>query len=296
MSHTHTALYQYKRIKTNQKKVIIIKTMSTYSMLVLLAVVATASAQITLTSCSRDVDCRTYEDTIATCSSNTCSCTAPDTTDFCSGNSTGTTGVTYVFSFTFDCDRFFTSPSLISRIRLTIEQTVSLGEIAIDITFSCGSVQAAVSLDAPVGSVATIGAEITTNLEAAIVDTEMAGTLTSSEASVDAGTTTDVCTVTSPAATAVYVPATSSCTILTCVTGYELTTSAPSYVAACTAVVNEVDDDLSDGAIAAIVLGSVGFCALIVAAVVIVVSKKDEPVEQTQNKAVAGEPFADVDV
>ena len=258
--------------------------MSIYSMLVLLAVVATASAQIQLTTCSRDIDCRTYSDAIATCSSGGCSCTAPDTTDFCSGNSTGTTGVTYVFSFNFECDVFFSSASLISTLRLSIEQTVSLGEISYEITFSCGSVELVVTGDFPVASVATIGADLQTSVEAAIVDTDLANTLTSSGASVDAGTTTERCTVSSPSATAVYVAATNTCTVTSCVSGYELQTNAPNYVATCVEVVVDSDDDLTDGAIAAIVLGCVAFCALMVAAVFIVFSKKPEAVEMEENK------------
>ena len=267
--------------------------MSTTSMFVLLSMFVAASAQISLTTCSRDVDCRTYDDTAATCSSNTCSCTAPDTTDFCSGNSTGTTGVSYVFSFNFECDKFFSSDSLISTLRLSIEQTVSLGEITYDITFSCGSVELVVTGDFPVASVATIGAELQTSVETAIVDTELENTLTASGASVDAGTTT-TCSVTSPSATAVYVAATNTCTVTTCVSGYELQTNAPDYVATCVEVEVDSDDDLSDGAIAAIVMGSVGVCALIVAAVFIVVSKKPAG-EQKETETVANEPF-DVEV
>ena len=269
--------------------------MSTTSMLVLLAVVATASAQIQLTSCSRNVDCRTYEDTAATCSSNTCSCTAPDTTDFCSGNTTATTtGVSYVFSFNFDCDKFFTNPALISRIRLTIEQTVSLGEIAIDITFSCGSVELIVNGDIPVASVASIGADIQTSVETAVAGSDLENTLTASSVSLDAGSSATTCNVTSPVATAVYVAATNTCSVTTCVSGYELQTNAPDYVATCVEVeVDSDDDDLSDGAIAGIVLGCVGFCALIVAAVFIVVSKKPEAVEQKTEK---NEPVDTVDV
>ena len=251
--------------------------MSTTSMFVLLGMVAVASAQIQLTTCSRDVDCRTYDDVVATCTSSGCSCTAPDTTDLCSGNSTGTTGVSYVFSFNFDCDKFFTNPELISKIRLTIEQTVSLGEIAIEITFSCGSVEVLVTADVPVAEVATIGADIQTSVETAIVDTEMENTLTASGISVDAGTTDTTCTVTSPDATAVYVAATDTCIVTTCVSGYELQTNAPDYIATCVEVEVDSDDDLSDGAIAAIVLGCFGFCALIVSAGFIVVSKKSIP-------------------
>ena len=277
---------------SNKIYIISSSTMSTYSMLVLLAVVATASAQIQLTNCARNIDCRTYGDASANCVSNACDCTAPDTTEFCSANSTGTTGVSYVFSFTFDCDRFFTSPSLISTIRLTIEQTVSLGEIAIDITFSCGSVQTVVNAEVPVGNVASIGAEITANLETALVDTEMNNTLSASAVSVDAGATADSCSVTSPAATSVYVPSTNMCTVTSCTSGYELQTTAPTYVAQCVEVVVESDDDLSDGAIAAIVMGGVALCALIAAAMYIVFAKKPEPEQKVTNN----EPMGDVDV
>ena len=253
--------------------------MSTTSMFVLLGMVAVASAQIQLTTCSRDVDCRTYDDVVATCTSNACACTTPDTTDFCSGNSTGTTGVSYVFSFNIECDKFFTNPALISKIRLSIEQTVSLGEIAIDITFSCGSVAMVVNGDIPVASVASIGADIQTSVEIAVAGSDLENTLTASSVSLDAGSSATTCNVTSPVATAVYVADTNTCSVTTCVSGYELQTNAPDYVATCVEVNVNVeshdDDDLSDGAIAGIVLGCVGFCALIVAVVFIAVSKKN---------------------
>ena len=258
--------------------------MSTTSMFVLLGMVAVASAQIQLSTCVQDLDCRTYEDTVATCASSGCSCTAPDTTDFCSANSTGTTGVSYVFSFNVECDLLFSNPALISRIRLTIEQTVSLGEITVEITFSCGSAEVIVSGDFPVSSVATIGADIQTSVETAVVGSELENTLTASGASVDAGTTTTKCSVTSPAATAVYVASSNACTVTSCVSGYELTTTAPTYVASCTEVQTADDDDLSDGAIAGIVLGLVAFVALIVAAAYIVFSKKPDAVEMEQQK------------
>ena len=254
--------------------------------------VAVASAQISLTTCSRDVDCRTYEDTTAVCLSSGCDCTSPDTTDFCSANSTSTTtGVSYVYSFNFDCDKFFTNPALISRIRLSIEQTVSLGEIAIEITFSCGSVEMIVNGDIPVASVASIGADIQTSVEAAVLGTEMQGTLTASSASVDAGTTATTCNVTSPVTAAVYVDASGNCTVTACETGYDVQSSFPNYIAECVAVdVDSSDDDLSKASIAAIVIGSFAFVVLIGAAAFIMCGSKSSPPAEEENVKAENEP------
>ena len=162
--------------------------MSTTSMFVLLSMFVAASAQIQMTTCSRDVDCRTYDDAAATCSStnmsNACVCTAPDVTDFCSGSTTGTTNVSYVFSFNYDCDTFLANTALMSTLRLSIERTVSLGVIAINVTFSCGSVELVVNGDIPVASIATIGADIQTSVETAVVGSAMENALTASSISL----------------------------------------------------------------------------------------------------------------
>ena len=264
--------------------------------------VAAASAQIQLTNCATNDDCRTYEDTTATCVSNACACTSPDTSEFCSGNSTGTTGVSYTFSFNYDCDNFFKSLVLQEKIRLTIEKTISTGEITFDITFTCGSLIVLVAGDVPVGTVATVGADLTTALETGLVGTEMENTLTASGAQVDAGTSVTTCKVTSPATSAVYIEATQTCVVTGCNPGYQVQTNAPTYVATCVELTSETDsdDDLSTGAIIAIVFGCVGFVALVLAAIFILLGKKADPPavgEQTNNnKNVSGEPFADVDV
>ena len=273
-------------------------TMSTTSMFVLFSMFAAASAAIELQNCRHDIDCRTYGDSAAACVGRACDCTAPDTTEFCSANSTAaTTGVSYVFVFNFDCDRFFTSSTLRSRIRLSIEAVLSPGEVSFELTFSCGSVRAVVAGDVATDQIAKIGADLTTQIETGLVGTDMEGLMTESETQLDSASSSSRCTVAAPAATAVYVSEKDSCTVTSCVSGYEITAPSPAYIATCTVVADRDldtdDDDLSDGAIAAIVLGCVGVVALIIAAIFILLSKKSDAPEAGEQKG-ASEPFEDV--
>ena len=263
---------------------------------VLMTLFISASA-VTPTTCSLSDDCRTYTDTTATCVGGLCECTAPDTTDLCSANTTDTvaTGVTFVLIFNFECDRFFTSSTLENKIRVAIELTISKYEITLEVTFSCGSMNVLITGDVPVSSVATISADVTANVEAAVVDTEMQNTLLTSGVTTDSGSSAAKCSVTSPAATASYVSSSDSCTVTSCVSGYELQTNAPDYIATCVEVevTSDDDDDLSDGTIAAIVLGSVAVCVLIAAAAYIAFAKKPQPTEEAA-ESIKNEPFEDV--
>ena len=149
--------------------------------------------------------------------------------------------------------------------------------------------------DVPVADVATLGADLTTSVTTSVTGTDMENTLATSSASVDAGTSTTVCNVTSPDASAVYINTTDTCSVTGCVSGYELQSNAPNYIATCVEVaVSGSDDDLSNGAIAAIVMGCVGVLVVTIAAVLIVFSKKPEDAEEKETAKVTNEPFDDV--
>ena len=257
-------------------------------MFVLFTMFAAATAQLSvqLTHCNTNLDCQTYGDTVANCAvGRVCSCTSPDTSDFCSGNMTSTTGVTYVLTFNFDCDRFFTNPRFMRRLRLSVERTVSAGEIALDVTFSCGSVKMFITGEIPLPQVTSLGADLQTNVEADIVGDEMSGTLLESNIAMDAGSSSRKCHVSSPVASAVYIDTTNTCVISACEDGYELVAASPDFVNTCTEMkrAEDSDDDLSDGAIAAIVLACVGaFCLAVAAAVFCCVKSKKKVPENGQ--------------
>ena len=231
------------------------------------------------------LDCRGFADSSASCLDGSCVCSdAADVSDYCSTNSTVATPVSYVLTFEIPCETFFADISLQITLRSACETAAAVYDVTVTVIFSCGSTNVIVSADVPISQVVSLSNDLTTQVDAATKDTVLEGTRTTTATQLEEGTAT-TCTPTLPVLTAVSIGG--SCVAASCATGYSLVSEeGQAFVASCVeTTTTDSDDDLSDGEIAGIVLGSIAGAGILLAIIMLVACKGKKADEENQKEA-----------
>ena len=246
--------------------------------------------------CSEARDCRVFGDVQAVCLDAHCVCSNSITsndTDICTRDATDITPVSYVLSFVFPCDAFFGDASLPDRLTASASSAVSAYDISLVTIFSCGSTNMIASGDVPAGLIGLLASEMGGAVETAVVGTAMEGSLREVAVQVEEGASMG-CVVGAPVAGAVL--AGGVCVATACEAGFVLQNPPPSYKAQCvkgedvdrilTKLEKRDDTDLSNGAICAIVLGTVGLICVAAILAWLLFRKVEQPEPRTEQKPI----------
>ena len=218
-----------------------------------------------ISTCSSNADCRLFSSDAANeCAADVCECSdSTDLSEYCSDglNMTDTFPVAYTFAFNFHCSVFFSSAPLQAALITAISKS-SEASIPLTTSFTCGSTNAIVVGDVPLGRIVGLGKELGVALDGAVEGTEMEGTRIEGAVQMRGVG----CVVESPVAAAVKLSAEPRlCVATECESGYQAALRPPQYVLECVSLTasTDNDDDLSSQALAGLILGGVFALALL---------------------------------